>query len=694
MHRQLARFSMRRPSWAAAAVVLAALAAAPAAAQLAEAPRADVPQDATLSNAAHESPTALATSPERLDRAQVVHLYHTMYLASSYATTGWTGSVSGCNAGSTSASYRQAVVDSLNYYRRLSGLPGNVGLFTDAKATDAQNAALMFSANNALSHAPPTSWLCYTASGATGAGNSNIALGYNGGVDAMDGYMDDNGSGNGAVGHRRWILYPPLANVATGDIPSSGQRGANALWVLGPLGTRAPTPNGVAWPPQGYVPWDLMPGVSNRWSFSYPSANFSAAIATVTGPTGNAYAIGYESIATGYGDNARVFLPTGFNYARPATDVTYAVGVSGVTSGPAAFSYKVTVIDAEQIGDARAGDFDGDGRSDLLWHNARTGETAIWTMNGLAPAGGGAIMPGGVWRPTHVGDFNGDGRSDIVWRSNLGETALWLMNGMQILAGARLLAETDWRVAHVADFDGNGRADLLWRNEATGATVLWLMNGIGIVAGAQIHSDANWRVTHVADFNGDATADLVWRNDASGQTAIWLMNGLQLLAGAAIMSERNWRVVFATDLDGDNRADIVWRNDATGATAAWRMIGTSLVAGAALHNDANWRVVHTGDFNGDGRSDLVWRNRATGQTALWLMNGLSYSAAGALLGATEWQPALVGNFNGDVGPGGRPMSDLLWRNSRTGAHVAWLMNGTAISGGATVLNGADWWAAP
>src|SRR5204863_5249028 len=31
---------------------------------------------------------------------------------------------------------------------------------------------------------------------------------------------------------------------------------------------------------------------------------------------------------------------------------------------------------------ARA-DFEGDGRSDILWHNSSTGDTAIWLMNGV-----------------------------------------------------------------------------------------------------------------------------------------------------------------------------------------------------------------------------------------------------------------------------------------------------------------------
>ena len=33
-------------------------------------------------------------------------------------------------------------------------------------------------------------------------------------------------------------------------------------------------------------------------------------------------------------------------------------------------------------GIAGTGDFDGDGKSDLLWHNGGTGATELWEMNG------------------------------------------------------------------------------------------------------------------------------------------------------------------------------------------------------------------------------------------------------------------------------------------------------------------------
>ncbi len=121
-------------------------------------------------------------------------------------TSGWAGNVGNCTQGTTSAAFKQSVLDRLNSYRAFAGLPP-VGLFTDTKVSDTQRAALMMSANNALNHSPPTNWKCYTAAGRNAAYYSNLALGAYG-FDAIDLYMDDPGTGNGAVGHRRWLLFP------------------------------------------------------------------------------------------------------------------------------------------------------------------------------------------------------------------------------------------------------------------------------------------------------------------------------------------------------------------------------------------------------------------------------------------------------------------------------------------------------
>src|SRR5207244_3677861 len=218
------------------------------------------------------------------------------------------------------------------------------------------------------SHTPPPSWLCYTAAGADAASHSNIALGASG-PDAIDLYMDDPGSGNYAAGHRRWILYPPQAQMGTGDVEGGdAPEQGNALGVLYGFGSRPATPEWVAWPPPGFVPYWLLPSQSNRWSLSYPNADFSGAIVTMTRGT-TPITVTYETQVNnqGYADNTLVWLPQGVSYSAPTSDTTYGITLSNVlVSGQSrTFSYAVTVI--KPVKPAKLGDLDNDGFSDLVW---------------------------------------------------------------------------------------------------------------------------------------------------------------------------------------------------------------------------------------------------------------------------------------------------------------------------------------
>ncbi len=277
--------------------------------------------------------------------------FYANYLAAD-SPIDWTGNRATCNAGDTALSFRNAVLLRLNYFRAMAGVPANV-TFSDTYSSKDQQAALMMSVNNALNHYPPDSWLCYTAAGYEAAGNSNIALGADGrGV--IDLYIQDPGTGNGFVGHRRWILYPPTQTMGTGDLPATGGQAANALWMFD-SSTWGPRPatreEYVAWPPPGYVPYQV---VYPRWSFSYPGANFSAATVSIT-RMGASVPVTLEPLADGYGDNTIVWIFQGMSswdhWPKPTADATYTVMVQNVqiSGTPRSFTYNVTVFDPATI---------------------------------------------------------------------------------------------------------------------------------------------------------------------------------------------------------------------------------------------------------------------------------------------------------------------------------------------------------
>ena len=287
----------------------------------------------------------LTVNPQ--DRAASRAFFTAYYLAPD-AAINWTGDRSTCIAGDTDLSFRDAVLLRLNYYRAMAGVPATV-TFSDTYNAMDQQAALMMSANGQLSHSPPTDWTCYSPDGAQAASQSNLALGYFG-RNAIDGYMKDPGSGNGFVGHRRWILYPQSQIMGTGDIPPPGWV-ANALWVIDYAHYSDPRPptreEFVAWPPPGYVPYQV---VFPRWSFAYAGADFSSATVTMT-QGGAAVPVAVEALATGYGENTMAWIPLGLgssqSWPKPSRDTSYWVTISNISigAGTRTVTYKVTVFD-------------------------------------------------------------------------------------------------------------------------------------------------------------------------------------------------------------------------------------------------------------------------------------------------------------------------------------------------------------
>jgi len=68
---------------------------------------------------------------------------------------------------------------------------------------------------------------------------------------------------------------------------------------------------------------------------------------------------------------------------------------------------------------AGTGDFTGDGRADILWRNSSTGENYLYPMNGtviLAGEGYLRTVADANWRVQATGDYDGDGKADVLWR--------------------------------------------------------------------------------------------------------------------------------------------------------------------------------------------------------------------------------------------------------------------------------------
>jgi hypothetical protein len=194
-----------------------------------------------------------------------------------------------------------------------------------------------------------------------------------------------------------------------------------------------------------------------------------------------------------------------------------------------------------------AGDFNGDGRSDLagVWNDGGRTSIAVYLSDGTSFPGWSqwSVRDGG-WSNTVkwvAGDFNGDERTDIG--------AAWNNNGVTTLT-VRLSQGDSFNPVHWSedaghwwnasifvpgDFDGDGRDDIaqIWNDvghtsikvsRSTGTSFRPPVDGSGRDGGWG--GDIRWIP---GDFNGDGRTDIAaaWNNRGTNTLTVRLSNGMR-----------------------------------------------------------------------------------------------------------------------------------------------------------------------
>ena len=132
------------------------------------------------------------------------------------------------------------------------------------------------------------------------------------------------------------------------------------------------------------------------------------------------------------------------------------------------------------------------------------------------------------WDVVGTGDFNGDGRDDLLLKQDNGSVTEWLGQDdggfFSNQVGATYALPTGWNVAGTGDFNGDGPDDLLLRHD-NGTVTEWLGQADGGFvsnhAAANYALPTGWHVAGTGDFNGDGHDDVLLRHD-SGTVTEWL----------------------------------------------------------------------------------------------------------------------------------------------------------------------------
>ncbi len=309
---------------------------------------------------------------------------------------------------------------------------------------------------------------------------------------------------------------------------------------------------------------------------------------------------------------------------------------------------------------AARGDFDGDGKSDLLLGHDANEWLAYWKMNGPEAVGYSSLLPlpkAPYVRYRHIAteDFNGDGRADLLLAASSGsgaDTALgliWLADGAGGFTEVPLEAiAAGESIVGAGDVDGDGKADLLLSTNYGDRLGYWIMDGGTVLrkaTGLAIPAD---RPTLVAtgDFNGDHRIDLLWKPLSSRSLVMSLGDGQTFTTVPVRDYAVGWEVWGAGDIDADGRSDILLVNPGSRFFAYWTMDGATpvrysqvfrLPGGAEL--PSRFGPVTVGDYNGDGRLDLVLSRQRDRSLVMWLGDGTGFTQYPVQSHSPDWRVA-------------------------------------------------------
>lgn len=296
-------------------------------------------------------------------------------------------------------------------------------------------------------------------------------------------------------------------------------------------------------------------------------------------------------------------------------------------------------------------------------------------------------------RPLQVksGDFNGDGRDDIVAVvEQSGEILVYLSDasgtlGTPVAIDATARFNYNTEPLTVADFNDDGRDDVAVGLQQTNQVRIFLA-GVGgvLAAGPTLASSGRVFATASADVDGDGDQDLIATNEFDELLIFNNVGGATFAEATVFGTATNPRSLDAGDYDGDGDVDVFVGSNSSASVAVHRNLGTGVFArdGSITVADTVNGIV-AGNFTGNGIADLavvsqdggvveVYRSQANGEFDLFFSSPLSVDAQ-------QIQSADVdGDGSEDLLIGGRRWSSSVLLNDGNGGFTrpVWV-SGTA-----------------
>ncbi|NUO77341.1 MAG: VCBS repeat-containing protein [Lysobacter sp.] len=176
-------------------------------------------------------------------------------------------------------------------------------------------------------------------------------------------------------------------------------------------------------------------------------------------------------------------------------------------------------------------DINADGKSDVVWLDKARGLIAYWLMSGTTVLGSKLYtVDTQNYDLIGSGDFDGDGRGDLLWLGHRTNGPLYMWRSRsdgafdQLLVGDLSIAE---EFGGIADLNGDGRDDLVFSSYSRANFTYWMMNGNSVQQRGSIPIDpVKYEIAAVGDYDGDGKGDIMWTTRAREETAaLYLWRG-------------------------------------------------------------------------------------------------------------------------------------------------------------------------
>jgi gliding motility-associated-like protein len=441
------------------------------------------------------------------------------------------------------------------------------------------------------------------------------------------------------------VVTASTATSISTSVPAGATTGTITVTVGGNTGTSS-TNFTVIFPPtiSSFTPSSGFIGTTvaiTGTNFNTTPANnivyFGATRGTVTAATSTQLTVTVPTGATYQPITVQVAGLTGFS-SKPFV-ATFAGGGSidacsfaplvGFGANPATGTVRETLVDLD--GDGKLDVVEVDSDNDFLFIQRNTSTTGSISAGSLA---GRITLPTGD-RPISVafGDFDGDGKPDLVVTNNL-DGKLSVYKNQSTPGNITMAGKVDFPVPAkpvglaIADIDLDGKLDLGITSQFIGLTVLRNTSTVGVIDASTFASGVDF-ITGIYGFNlslgdldGDGRVDAVIPN-LSAYTVSILRNtstpGTVSFASEIVLTTApgspafNFGTGFTAlgDIDGDGKKDLVVNNLTVNTISLYR--NTSSTGSISFDPKFDLSVPTNGisylnDLDGDSKVDLIMEN--------------------------------------------------------------------------------------